>query len=456
MSIISDMLDKWQPPSFIPFSQCKTQEAAEKLIKAENSRANIENRAEKALFELTAIADGNSTSNPSNLALQYGVMNPNEMNSLNDNLFDYLLSETVRRNSKKSASILFNAFVSTFDPKTGETRKIANALKQVYQNLISRKKAALVEMNIFDNDFGINILSAAVTNSDNNSALESFLSAYPRIFQTKFGAFSLAKAAGIAAKKQNVGIYKNIIKIADSSTVDGVSNEVKRMLYAPLLQPYNDSKPEASIEKIILPFILENYGDPRNPTTSIPKLYNDPDSYVAIKCGNIIKKWLALETLELFFEIIDRTAVDRMWSARKEFWLRYFDSEHIADVRIVLANDAKWEFDRIKRLSDDYKHHSCGILSGSASSDQSVLLMKIGSITIAEWSHNGKLRFWDSLDENAPQFNKRGFDAWELRNASLPVWNSRSNKHNEGITHNGRYWQSQAADFIHNKTGIRP
>ncbi|MGL1921462.1 MAG: EH signature domain-containing protein [Hyphomicrobiales bacterium] len=455
MTIISDMLDNWHPPSFASFSQCKTKIAADKLIKTERSKVDIENRAEQARLELKLIVQGKATDKPSNLALQHGIMNPDEMNGLNDDLYNYLISEAVRRNNKKSANMLFNAFIHNFDPKTGETKELINALKQVYQNFIGRKKTALAEINIFATDFGIDALSKTLISIDDNSNLRTFLAAFPRIFQTKFGAFSLVNAINTATKNQDENLYKEIIKIANSSSVDGVSNEVKRMLYAPLLQPYLENKPDISIEKIILPFILENYGDPRDPKTPTPNIYNDPDSSNAKKCEDVVKKWLALETLELFFEIIDNTAVDHMWSARKKFWLKYFDGEYIADVRIVLASEAKWEFDKIKQLSNDYKHHTCSILSGSASSDQSVLLMKIGSITMAEWSHNGKLRFWDSSDENAPQFNKRSFDAWELRNVSLPIWNNRSNRYNDGITHSG-YWQTQARNFIHNKTGVRP
>jgi hypothetical protein len=83
--------------------------------------------------------------------------------------------------------------------------------------------------------------------------------------------------------------------------------------------------------------------------------------------------------------------------------------------------------------------------------DHSVLLLRIDTLTIADWSHNGKCHIWRDGDPRAPQLwpnpPKQLYTKDELRTASQ----------NEGVAHhgseNGR-WQAKIADYIWRHTGI--
>lgn len=113
---------------------------------------------------------------------------------------------------------------------------------------------------------------------------------------------------------------------------------------------------------------------------------------VSAKSREIFCHWLVEEDLEIFFNIIKQTALDRMWRYREKFWRAYLP--HISNTWIFLGNDAK----RIARqLGDKIMKH--GNLE-NASDDQSVLVLRIGRYVFSEWSHNGKLRAHDAETAN--------------------------------------------------------
>ena len=71
------------------------------------------------------------------------------------------------------------------------------------------------------------------------------------------------------------------------------------------------------------------------------------------------------------------------------------------------------------------------------------LLMRIGNLTIAEWSHNGSLRIWHAGNADAPELYQADYSAWELREGS--DWDKR---------HLGN-WMAEAIEQVHRLTGVR-
>jgi hypothetical protein len=75
--------------------------------------------------------------------------------------------------------------------------------------------------------------------------------------------------------------------------------------------------------------------------------------------------------------------------------------------------------------------------------------MRIGDLTVVEWSHNGKWNVWKRGDRNAPTLfrqNDRGrpdYRPQELMNA--PTNGSHTSQ-----------WRWTVADIIRRETGLRP
>jgi hypothetical protein len=164
-----------------------------------------------------------------------------------------------------------------------------------------------------------------------------------------------------------------------------------------------------------------------------------------------MRKWLALAQLDLFIRIIERTAVERMFNARRDFWQSYFQRGVVSDVTLIAAVDADREARKVNQRSNT--NLTWSTLSG-AQSDHSVLLLRIDRLVIAEWSHNGKMRFWRADDVAAPRFHMPRYNRADLVTGSMPI--AATTGESDGITHHpDGAWQRRAARVIEDFTGIK-
>ena len=209
----------------------------------------------------------------------------------------------------------------------------------------------------------------------------------------------------------------------------------RRLLAAALLLPFADPQVPGQPVEAIKSFLLEHYGHPRVKVTNWQG--------VRAEAIEVFMRWIVQATLEAFFDVVDATAKPEHWLYRRAFWEAYRRQGYLSDAWVVLGRHARQEVNlRLSHLKGSY-----GILRGSQS-DQSVLLMKVGDLVIAEWSHQGACRIWRSQQPEAPKLYQQEYDAAALRDpfpAGLfrhdgSVWGS---------------WQSKVAAFIREYTGIR-
>ena len=140
-------------------------------------------------------------------------------------------------------------------------------------------------------------------------------------------------------------------------------------------------------------------GDPR--FGSLKYRWDD----ISQRAKEIFLHWLAESDLDLFFKIIEQTAVDRMWRYRKDFWKSYLP--HIGNTWVFLGRDAQFI---AKHSGDKVLNH--GKLDGG-SHDQSVLVFQIGEYIFVEWSHSGKLRVY-YRGEASNWFGARTISRWDI------------------------------------------
>ena len=202
-----------------------------------------------------------------------------------------------------------------------------------------------------------------------------------------------------------------------------------------VLLPFEQETPEAAIREAIQEFLLAHLGDPR---------FRSSDwQGVNPRARQVMLRWLVAMTLEDFFQILDRTAMDRMWSQRREFWTAYLKKGVITDAWLVLGSHAR----RLARR-ELKGQKGWGILGGQADSTQSVLIMKLAGLTIAEWSHNGKCCFWLADNPKAPAlYRSSRYEAYRLRDRYGA---------DEGVIHDpyGR-WIRGIERYIQGQTGVQ-
>lgn len=200
-----------------------------------------------------------------------------------------------------------------------------------------------------------------------------------------------------------------------------------------LLLPFQDRDPAPELKDYITRVLLAVLRDPR--------LHPWPQVHERAK--QVFIRWLIGETIEEFFRLIDRSAEPK-WVYRRKFWMAYYRRGYISDVWVVLGPEAR---DEAQRMGQTLRlpSGSYGMLSG-ANRRQSALLLRIGSLTIMEWSHDGACRIWRD-PRLAPPLYQRVYDREDLMNRN----------YDKRILHHSSQdygWQRKLADYIRDQTGI--
>jgi EH_Signature domain len=211
-----------------------------------------------------------------------------------------------------------------------------------------------------------------------------------------------------------------------------------------LLLPFGDTTPEGGVSDKFLAILLRLFGDPRS----------QPAKWTRMReAAAIVRRWLTKQSLRQFLEVVDRTAVARMWKHRRAFWGAVYDRGLISDAWVVFAP-----------LGADVARRTFGkeisfatFDGGSVEKGHAVLLLRIGRGVVAEWSHSGRCIIWNDAEaRGAPALHASTYHAAALRspngespNLADPVF---------AITHSGAEvyaWQARVAGKLHQMTGVR-
>ncbi|WFU42743.1 EH signature domain-containing protein [Bradyrhizobium sp. CB82] len=203
-----------------------------------------------------------------------------------------------------------------------------------------------------------------------------------------------------------------------------------------LLTPWARSDPDPAIKDVIQRFLIENLSDPRI----------DRGAWLGTRQAALetIIRWLAQATLEQFLKVVDRVAERHQWDYRRAFWSAYIERGFVANAWVAFGSNGAHVARKIAEATSDQLMNRFGTLGG-AGPDQAVLLLSIGDLIVADWSHNGRLRIWRRGNAAAPKFNSSTYVAVELRKDS-----------DFDIVHSPPDgWQGKAESYIRRHTGIR-
>ena len=204
-----------------------------------------------------------------------------------------------------------------------------------------------------------------------------------------------------------------------------------------LLGPFMNRAPASETKNRLRSFFLRNYRDPR--------LRSGAHRWSGISddIRRVVIRWLVEQVLDQFLALVKETALDRHWRYREVFWKSFLNHNLIDDIWFALGSYAKLELLRVKNLRGNIE--TVADLRG-ASSTQSVLLLRMPGVTVAEWSHNGACRCWLDGNRSAPMLYKSAYHRLQItRGADF------EQAHHGSPT--GR-WQSRLANWLQANTGI--
>lgn len=209
-----------------------------------------------------------------------------------------------------------------------------------------------------------------------------------------------------------------------------------------LLEPWESSEPTEVHRRAIIGELEEYAGDLR----VRPAKWNVVKDR-APKAYAVLLRWLTKASVYQFFDIVDRvTDSEIMWKYRRAFWTTYLEAGHIEQAWVVFGASGARLAQQAAKESDDKGLMYFGKLGkrGSRGANYTALLMKIGDLTIAEWSHNGKYNIWNKNDTGAPRLFQDFYQTDDLRLA--PLDGSHTSSENFG-------WQRTVAAIIKDETG---
>ena len=213
-----------------------------------------------------------------------------------------------------------------------------------------------------------------------------------------------------------------------------------------LLVPWVDSglEPSKNLEREISNFLLDTLGDPRFSKSSLR--WNSIDENAKAYFIRLLNKASVTQFFDVVTQTMNSQDAKRMWRYRRKFWSAYLP--YIDHAWVVFGPTGQRLARQMSEDSEDKSYSQFGIhRAEGADSSHAVLIMSIGDLVIAEWSHNGKCRMWSKDVASAPKlYNKSTYRVRDLRNGE---WWEKSHTGNENYS-----WQRTFADKIRRHTGV--
>lgn len=212
------------------------------------------------------------------------------------------------------------------------------------------------------------------------------------------------------------------------------------------LLPWEVTEPSEAHKSALID-MLERFGegDPRTkPARWRTVMDRAPGAYA------ILMRWLTRASVLQFLDIVDRLMPDRgaklMWAYRRAFWMSYLlgdgSAPSIDAAWVAFGDEGARMALRAARESDDRSFAAFG-RQYDKSGQHAALILKMGDLTIVDWSHNAKYQVWGRHDNNAPELFRPIYSSGSLYCAPIQETHASPSSF---------YWQKRLAQIIEGRT----
>ncbi len=206
-----------------------------------------------------------------------------------------------------------------------------------------------------------------------------------------------------------------------------------------LVGPFLERHPEPELRQAILNTLLDRLHDPRLYAQNWLQVPEERDR---------VRQWLTGESLRQFLDIVDHNAQPSHWIYRRAFWKAFYDAGLMEEAWVAFGPAGEREARRVfgrKASFGTLEQRGKLVEQGHA-----VLLMRIGNLTICDWSHNGRCIIWPQGDQTAPRLYQASYRSGDLAPGNAPTGGI-SVRHDGSDTYK---WQRRIANFIRDKIGV--
>lgn len=268
---------------------------------------------------------------------------------------------------------------------------------------------------LWDGDEGPNCLARALLDSDDPAATLREAGLDGDLAEGEFVAEAIDDAceeAAVARGEQAVRLGEQLMALFGRLSARGQDAG----LIHGLLRPWLRDNPADGHKRRLGAFLTARYGDPRIERNRWETLARelaaresgvDPEALI-----DTLRHWLTEAAVRVFFSIVGRTATNKVqWAAREKFWLGYLDAGVVRDGWFAFGRKAEQLAGGLAK-GEALQY---GRVVGGGDPGHSSLILSIGDLRIAEWSHNGSCRFWPESQKRAPRPYLSSYDGLALR-----------------------------------------
>lgn len=310
---------------------------------------------------------------------------------------------------------VFHKYLETYDSNSSMTRGLADALSKSWQNVGLKIDTLVKEFQIFHTDGSPAGLLATYMVNENTS--------YSSL---KNAGVQNPHSAGLMelAHEEFVTMLKNRIENGDDTATEKLidwlnpkladttlQHQGANLAIAALLEPWRQSDPNKRQKEVIKNGLINAYGDPRT-TAGIWGM-------CSMEARQVILKWLAGDTILMFFDIVTETEISHMWTDRKELWYGLFEEDLISEAWFALSKKG------IEIAEQKKQEHNLKLEYGNnesltaADRKKCLLIMKVNNRWVVEGSHSFKTHVFRKNDESFVEPYKDSYTCDQFRESSI-------------------------------------
>jgi len=220
-----------------------------------------------------------------------------------------------------------------------------------------------------------------------------------------------------------------------------------------LLLPFRGETPDRDIRDRYLEVALRLLGDPRF----------EPRAWSGYPTGEAIaRRWLGEQCLRMFLDVVGRVQPPEFWQQRRDFWEAIYRASLVDEAWVVFETEGAMTARKVFGEHSAFARFlpsAAGPSGGELGRGVAILMLKIGTLTIADWSHGGPCLIWDSEQETTvPEIYRRAYEASRFRKIAHGPETLESHAAQGIFWHSGTQdfvWQDQIAAFLVARRGIR-
>ncbi len=301
-------------------------------------------------------------------------------------LLDFLLFQIGPGAHHTYIRAMFRKYLETFDPQSELTRKLAGVLKTCWQEMGLPISRLVCHFRVFDIDAAPHQTIAAHMEAEPNPfhALRKEGLEAPHgsgLMQLAHRHF-VSKLAPRVADGEPEAIEKLLDWLNPGGDWKPLQGLAAGTAINVLLKPWNARDPSQKLKNTIKTRLITAYEDLR---------INDVGVWPTCSDGarRVILRWLAEETVEVFFDIVTKVDHSHMWPDRKKLWVELFKEDRLSQAWFALSKPGAV----IARLLNHEREGASLKFAQNESLKRCdrmkcLLIMKIDDHWVVEGSHN--------------------------------------------------------------------